>query len=136
MEKEGFVIKFYRVERFLYVHHFKLMAKMIYYLIYIMFNCVIPPSVNLGKNVKIAHGVGIVIHHNAVIGANTKIYQNVTIGGGDGIRVGENCIIGAGAILIGSIVIGDDVKIGANTFVNFDVPSGSTVVGAKGKILS
>ena len=136
MDKEGIVIKFYRIERFLYIHHFKLLARMVYYVIYVMFNCIIPPSADLKKNVKIAHGIGIVIHHNAVIGANTKIYQNVTIGGGDGIVVGENCLIGAGAVLLGKIVIGDNVKIGANTFVNFDVPSGSTVVGIKGKILA
>lgn len=136
MDKEGIVIKFYRIERFLYVHHFRILARMVYYVIYVMFNCVIPPSADLKKNVKIAHGVGIVIHHNAVIGANTKIYQNVTIGGGDGIRVGENCMIGAGAVLLGNIVIGDNVKVGANAVVLHNVEPNSTVVGVPAKNVS
>lgn len=135
MEKEGIVIKFYRIERFLYVHHCKFLARMVYYMIYIFFNCVIPPNADLKENVKIAHGIGIVIHHNAVVGANTKIYQNVTIGGGDGLVIGENCLIGAGACVLGSITIGDNVKIGANAVVLESVPSDCTVVGVPAKIV-
>lgn len=133
MDKEGIVIKFYRIERFLYIHHFKLLARLVYYVIYVLFNCIIPPSADLKKNVKIAHGIGIVIHHNAVIGANTKIYQNVTVGGGDGIVVGENCLIGAGAVILGSVVIGDNSKIGANAVVLHDVKPGSVMVGVPAK---
>lgn len=135
IEKCGIVMHFYRIERFLYIHHLKVLAQIIYRLIYLMFNCIIPPSCILGKNVKIAHGVGIVIHHRAIIGEGTKIYQNVTIGGGDELQIGSNCIIGASSTIIGKVHIGNNCKIGANTFVNFDVPDDCTVVGIRGKVV-
>lgn len=136
MEKPGIVMRFYRIERFFYVHHLKIFSSLFFRLIYLFFNCYIPPSAELKKGVKIAHGIGIVIHHRAVIGDNTKIFQNVTIGGSDEITIGENCLIGAGAVILGRVSIGDNVKIGANAFVNFDVPSGSTVVGVKGRFVA
>ncbi|MFW8602468.1 hypothetical protein ACOHYD_13425, partial [Desulfobacterota bacterium M19] len=46
----------------------------------------------------------------------------------------DRVYIGAGAVILGNITIGDDVAIGANTVVNFDVPSNSTVVGVRGRI--
>lgn len=40
------------------------------------------------------------------------------------------------AVVVGRIVIGDDVLIAPNAYVNFDVPSHSVVVGNPGKIIS
>lgn len=131
---EGMVMKFYRVMRFFYIHKMRIIAKIIYYLIQFLFNCVIPPSVSIGKGTCIAHGVGIVIHHEAIIGENTIIYQNVTIGN-QGVVVGNECIIGAGAVLLGPCIIGNGCKIGANTFVNRDIPEYCTAVGTKATIL-
>lgn len=119
---EGAAIKLYRVESYLYRHHLKICSKIIYILIQVFFNCVLPPTVKIGKGSSIAHGVGIVIHHEAIIGDNVKIYQNVTIGN-PGVVVGNNVLIGAGAVILGPCIIGENVKIGANTVVNFDVPS-------------
>lgn len=131
---EGMAMKFYRAERFFYTHKMRIIAKIIYYLIQILFNCVIPPSVSIGKGTCIAHGVGIVIHHEAVIGENTIIYQNVTMGN-PGVIVGNGCLIGAGSVLLGPCKIGDNAKIGANTVVNYDVPDNCTAVGMKSKII-
>ena len=44
-------------------------------------------------------------------------------------RIGGHVDIGAGAKLLGGIVVGDDVLIGANSVVLDDVPAGATVVG-------
>jgi serine O-acetyltransferase len=45
-------------------------------------------------------------------------------------------MIGAQATLLGPIKIGNDVNIGAETFiVNKDVPNNCTVVGAPGRIV-
>lgn len=129
-------MKYYRVERFFYTHHMKLLSRLIFRLIYLQFNCYIPPSASIGKGSVFPHGIGIVIHHKAVIGDNCTIYQNVTIGGGDNIVIGNNCVIGCSASIIGgNLIIGNGVTIGANTFVNFSVPDGSLVVGSKGKIV-
>lgn len=136
VDKCGIVMHFYRVERFLYLHHLKILAQIVFRFIYILFNCYIPPSCNLGSGVMIAHGIGIVIHQKAKVGSGTKIYQNVTIGGGNNVTIGENCIIGANSTIIGNISIGNYAKIGANTFVDFDIPEGATVVGVKGRIIN
>lgn len=131
---EGVIMSFYRIERFFYTHKLKLLSKIVYYLIQIFFNCVIPPSVYIGKGTCIAHGVGIVIHHDTIIGSNSKIYQNVTIGN-SGVVVGNECLLGAGAVILGPCKIGNGVKIGANTVVNKDINDNCTAVGAKCTII-
>ena len=101
----------------------------------VLFHVNIPPQVCIGKRLELAHGgFGIVMHHDTVIGDDAILFQNVTIGNG-GARIGHRVYIGAGAVIIGSVKIGDDVTIGANAVVNFDIPSGRTVVGPKSKIV-
>lgn len=77
------------------------------------------------------HGLhGVYISRYAKIGADCWIYQNVTIGevNRKAPQVGDRCLIGAGAVLVGNIVIGNDVKIGAGAVVSCNVPSRITVV--------
>ena len=96
----------------------------------------IHPNVKIGKRLELAHGgFGVVVHSNVIIGDDAIIFHNVTIGNG-GATIGDRVMIGAGAIILGKIKIGDDVWIGANAVVNFDVPNFSTVVGHKSKIIS
>ena len=114
VDKICVVIRIYRISRWCYKHHLTILSRLFYAVNYILFSCVIPPSAELGDNVNIAHGIGIVIHHKAVIGENTKIYQNVTIGGGTR-YIGRDCYIGTGAVVLADI--GDNVKIGANAVV-------------------
>lgn len=133
MKDKGAVAKLYRLERWLYCHKLKIMANIIYREIQILFSCVIPPTCKIGEGLHIAHGIGIVLHHNIEIGERCTIYQNVTIGGGDNIKIGDDFYIGANAVIVGKVNIGNNVKIGALTFVNFDVKDNCTVVGCKGK---
>lgn len=78
---------------------------------------------------------GIIVSGGARVGSNCTIFHQVTLGiasvsGKEGAPiVGNNVLIGAGAKLIGSIKIGDDVRIGANAVITKDVPAGATVVG-------
>ena len=84
------------------------------------------------------HGIsGIFISSEAVIGTNCIVFHQVTIGSnrlkdnphfGSPI-VGDNVYIGSGAKLIGKIVVGNNVRIGANAVVTKDVPSNCVVVG-------
>jgi serine acetyltransferase len=94
---------------------------------------------NRGANFKgvpvLPHGLrGIFITDKAFIGENATIFHQVTIGV-SGLTadtapvIGDNCFIGAGAKIIGSIKIGDNVKIGTNAVVTKDIPDGCTVVG-------
>lgn len=88
---------------------------------------------------RLVHGLnGIIIHHRAKIGKKCVIHQQVTIGsnGRGGVAtIGENCFIGAGAKIIGGIIIGNNVKIGANAVVTKDVPDNCVVVGIPAKII-
>jgi len=102
----------------------------------------IHPGAQIGKDFFIDHGSGVVIGETAEIGDNVTIYQGVVLGGTstDPIKrhptLGNNIVVGTGAKLLGPIIIGDDVRIGANSVVVNDVPSNSVVVGVPGRIIA
>ena len=102
----------------------------------------IHPGAEIGRGLFIDHGAGVVIGETAEIGANCVIFHNVTLGGTgkhSGKRhptIGRNVFIGTGATLLGPINVGDNAKIGAETFIIMkDVPADCTVVGVPGKIV-
>lgn len=49
--------------------------------------------------------------------------------------IGNDVWIGPNAVIVGKINIGDNVLIAANSYVNFDVPSNSIVIGNPGRII-
>lgn len=134
-ENPGIAMKIYRIERWLYIHHMKVLAKIVSRFLYIFCNCVILPSTEIGEGTVIPHSVGIVLHHKSVIGKRCRIYQNVTIGSAPGPRIGDDVIIGANAVVIGDVTVGNGAKIGAGAVVVKDVPEGVTVVGVPAKII-
>lgn len=91
---------------------------------------------SIGGGLRMPHLNGIYIHPNAVIGENCSILQQVTIGANEhridykkAPKIGNRVYIDAGAKIIGDVVIGDDVRIGANAVVTKSIPAGMTVVG-------
>lgn len=50
--------------------------------------------------------------------------------------MGDCVWIGINSTVVGKVTIGDNVLIAPNTFVNFDVPSNSIVIGNPAKIIS
>lgn len=93
----------------------------------------------IGKGFYIGHFGAIVISDKATIGQNCNVAHNVTIGATRGPAGGAPTIkdrvwIGAGAVVVGNVVIEEDVLIAPNSFVNFDVPSNSIVIGNPGEI--
>lgn len=117
---------------FLYLRHNKLKFKYGYDISF---------RVEIGKGFYIGHFGGIVIHGDAIIGKNCNISQGITIGVSNhgnkkGIPIiGDNVFIGPGAVLIGAIKIGNNVTIGANCFVNYNVPNNTTIVNTGSKII-
>lgn len=87
----------------------------------------------IGPGMKINHGIGIVIRPECIIGKGLNIRQGVCIGrknNGDSkglTRIGDFADIGAAAMIIGDVNIGDNVTIGAASFLNVDVPDNSVV---------
>ncbi|QQZ37593.1 serine O-acetyltransferase [Pseudomonas sp. SK2] len=113
------------------------------YLIRIVYASDISLRSKIGPGLVIMHGHDIVIGSAVVIGENCKILNGVTLGNKDTESsvnqqpiVGDNVVIGSGAKILGSIVVGDGAKIGANSVIIKDVPSGATVVGVPGRLIS
>lgn len=99
----------------------------------------IPLTVSLGNGVCLIHPYNITINSKAVIGKNLTILKGATIGNTKGKNggvpvIGDNVYIGLNASVVGNIKVGNNVLIAANSFVNFDVPSNSVVIGNPGVI--
>jgi len=95
--------------------------------------CVVEDDVHIGERVLL--GPGCVIQRGARIGADSRLISRVNVY--HGVRVGRRCIVHAGAVIgadgfgfaldsgtwakvpqVGTVVIGDDVEIGANTTID------------------
>ena len=50
-------------------------------------------------------------------------------------QIGDNVWIGTNSVIVGNIKIGNDVLVAPLTFVNFDVPDHSVVIGNPAKII-
>jgi len=92
-------------------------------------------NLNIGKGLIIGHCGTIVLNEGAIFGNEIMLTHGVTIGRDvRGFRkgapiIGNRVCIKTNSTIVGKINIGDDVLIAPNTFVNFDVPSHSVVVG-------
>ena len=91
----------------------------------------------IGEGFYMGHQWGITINQEAILGKNINIHKGVTIGQENrGVRRGTPILgnmiwIGVNSTIVGKINVGDDVLIAPNSFVNFDVPSHSIVIGNK-----
>ena len=125
----------YRIAHFLYNKKIFLLARIISQLARFFTGIEIHPGATIGKGLFIDHGMGVVIGETTEIGDDVTLYHGVTLGGtgkDKGKRhptVGNKVVIGAGAKVLGPINIGDNSKIGSNSVVLKDVPSGATAVG-------
>jgi len=132
----------YRIAHPLTKLKLRLLPKMIMTFMKVITGIDLNPAADIGKSFFIDHGVGVVIGETVKIGNNCILFQNVTLGGTGkhtGKRhptIGNNVLIGVGATLLGPITVGDNAKIGADTFVIMkNIPSNCTIVGAPGKIV-
>lgn len=103
----------------------------------------IPLSMEIGPGFRIDHFGGIWLSPGTKIGKNCSISSNVVMGyiprginEGVPISIGDNVYIGPGAKILGSVTIGNDVVIGANTVVTKSIPDGVTVFGIPGRIIA
>ena len=101
----------------------------------------IPARTSIGEGFYIGHLGRVIIHPDAKLGKNINVGTGVTIGMENrGKRkgtpkIGDNCWIGTNAVIVGNIKIGTDVLIAPLTYVNFDVPDHSIVIGNPGRII-
>ncbi len=131
----------HRFAHVLYNWKFFFLARLISQIAKFFTGVEIHPGAKIGPGLFIDHGMGVVIGETTIIGENVTIYQGATLGGTGkekGKRhptLGNNVVVGAGAKVLGSIIIGDDVRIGAGSVVLINVPADCTVVGVPGRIV-
>lgn len=97
------------------------------------------PETKIGSGFYIEHYGNIFIAPTAVIGRNCTVFQGVTIGadfnGHKAARIGDNVIIGAGAKIIGDIVVGSNVWIGANAVVTKSIEDNAVAAGVPAVVI-
>lgn len=109
------------------------------------YNTEIQLGAHIGPGLKVTHFLSVAINKCAVIGCNFKIRHNSTIGiGGEldenlsppQIIIGDNVEVGVGSCIIGNyLTIGNNVSIGAMSFINKNIPNNTIVYTEKTLIM-
>jgi serine O-acetyltransferase len=111
----------------------------VYYFSSVFIGITIPRGCRIGPGLRIYHFGGIVFNPDTVIGSHCTLRHGVTIGNRkeehDVPVIGNYADIGAGAKILGRIVIGDHVSIGANAVVLTDVPDHHMAVGVPARVI-
>jgi serine O-acetyltransferase len=133
---------FHRVANMLWKKKMHLLARMVSQSSRFLTGIEIHPAANIGKNLFIDHGMGVVIGETSEIENNVTLYHAVTLGGvspsidSDSQRsvkrhptLRDDVVVGSGAQILGPITISENAKIGANAVVTKDVPKDAIMVG-------
>jgi serine O-acetyltransferase len=134
---------------FRYCQHYRRKNRFLFYFYYLWLRHLkfkygfdISYRTTIGKGLYIGHFGGIVIHGDTQIGDYCNLSQGMTIGilargNKTGIpKIGNRVFIGPGSAILGGINIGDDVLIGTNAIVTFDVAANSVVASPLATIIS
>ena len=137
---------FHKIANFFAIAKFNLIGRMISQFSRFLTGIEIHPKANIGKNLFIDHGMGVVIGETSEIGDNVTIYHMATLGGiSPSINSNEqrnikrhptlkdNVVVGSGAQILGPVTVGKNAKIGANAVVTKDVPENAVMVGIPAK---
>ena len=137
---------FHKIANFFAIAKFNLVARIISQFSRFLTGIEIHPKANIGKNLFIDHGMGVVIGETSEIGDNVTIYHMATLGGiSPSINSNEqrnikrhptlkdNVVVGSGAQILGPVTVGKNAKIGANAVVTKDVPENAVMVGIPAK---
>lgn len=137
-----YAVLYYRIGNWFVRHHIGFLPDYMHYRGFRRFGSSISSNATIGPGFTLHHTLGIVIGYQVVAGSNFEVFQNVTIGSnrkpqGDRYMpiIGDNVTIGAGAVVVGAITIGNNVIIGANSYVAKDVPDNVMVAGIPAKII-
>ena len=97
----------------------------------------------IDEGLIILHGHDIVIGADVIIGKQCRIFNGVTLGNkditgsslGNQPSIGNNVVLCTGAKILGPLMIGDNVVIGANSVVLKDCPSNTVFAGVPAKMI-
>ena len=137
---------FHKIANFFAIAKFHLVARIISQFSRFLTGIEIHPRANIGKNLFIDHGMGVVIGETSEIGDNVTIYHMVTLGGiSPSINSNnqrnikrhptlmDNVVVGSGAQILGPVVVGKNSKIGANAVVTKNVEENAVMIGIPAK---
>ena len=137
---------FHKIANFFAIAKFHLVARIISQFSRFLTGIEVHPRANIGKNLFIDHGMGVVIGETSEIGDNVTIYHMATLGGiSPSVNSNEqrnikrhptlkdNVVVGSGAQILGPVTVGKNAKIGANAVVTKDVPENAVMVGIPAK---
>ncbi|WP_203229844.1 serine O-acetyltransferase [Flavobacterium sp. LMO9] len=121
---------FYRVSRNLFLKGDEINALEFSSLGFFLTGIEIYYTAQIGKALKINHGIGTVVGSRTELGDNVLLHHSVTLGEKNGGRakIGDNVIIYPGAIIVGDVFIGSNSVVGANVFVDKSYPNNSKIV--------
>ncbi|MBA3972600.1 MAG: serine O-acetyltransferase [Candidatus Solibacter sp.] len=135
-------ISYYRLSHYLWCRGLLLPAKLLHSRMVKTTGADIQPAARIGPGCWLPHPVGVVVGMGVEVGAACTIYQSATLGeslspidGHSYPRLGNRVLICSGAVVVGPITVGDDVVVGANSFLRQSVDSGCLVAGAPARIL-
>lgn len=126
-----------RVARWSYLTGKGPLSQIVTWLNVLLFGIEITPRADIGEGLFFPHTNGTVIGASK-IGRNAVIYQGVTLGAksldmafdaSTRPTVGDGVLIASGAKIIGPVHLGDNCRVGANSVVTRDVPTGTLAVG-------
>lgn len=67
-------IKLYKLSKWMRFNKIPLTPNIIYYVIFILYRCIVPNSAEIGENTRLSYGgIGVVIHPKVVIGNDVII---------------------------------------------------------------
>ena len=132
----------YRISHYLYQLHLIPLARIVSLVNFIINGIEISMRCSIGPGIFFPHTQGTVIGAWSV-GSNVTIYQGVTIGAKDLDLVPtstsrpiicNDVILGSGAKVLGGVIVGNNVIVGANSVVLSDLPPGALAVGSPARV--
>jgi serine O-acetyltransferase len=105
-----------------------------------MFGIEIPYNVKIGRRLRIGHH-GCFVLGARVVGDDVHFHHSATVGlarrseRSSAPVIGDRVEIGPGACIVGSIEVGDDCYVGANTVLADTLPPGTTVIGVPARVV-
>ena len=132
-------VLFYRLGRWLHLHHLGPLAVLTSYVSSIITGAQISPRAVIGPGLRLYHPQGMTIGAGAVLGSHCTLAHGNMIGtfgdNDDRPVVGDHLDAATGAKILGRITVGDRVRVGPNAVLIHSIPSGVTVVGNPARVV-
>lgn len=133
----------YRVGHWCRKHRMKLLSELLLRAMHLFCHCSIAPAAEIGPAFTIRHTGDVIVGGATKIGSHCDIRQGVTFGGSVNKErngqtqpiVGDHVLVGTGGKILGPVIVGDNVTVGANAVVISDIPSNTIAAGVPARVI-